>query len=174
MQILVANPTLHQCRFSYRHPTQKTTRTVVINAGGQSKLPDDLDGFDLQNVIEQLTRYGGVPASDVAAITRPKSLIFDVRKNPIDVDLIAEGLAKDEDARQDVAGQKLEEAGLGAFKATEDLLRTSGARGKVVETSVEIVETNDRGKTKDGVNTEIVVSTRPNRQAGKLRTEKKA
>jgi hypothetical protein len=174
MQVLIANPTLLHRKFSYRLPGNQNTRHVPVNAGGQSKLPDDLSGNDLDSVIAQIVAIGGVPASEVSAINLPKSFIFDVRKNPIDVDKIEEGLERDETARQDVSGQMLEEAGLGAFKLAEDLLKTSGAPGRVVETTLEIVETTDRGKTKDGVNAEFVVSTKPNRRAGRKRTEKKA
>lgn len=174
MQVLVANPTLLHRRFSYRMPGQATVRTVEINAGGQSKLPDDLSDNDLANVIKQLERFGAVPRSEVSAITLPKALIFDVRKNPIDVDIIEEGLERDENARQEVSGQKLEEAGLGAFKATQDLISSTRSRGKVIETSVEIVEVTDKGQTKGGVNAEFVVSTKANRRAGKQRTETKA
>ena len=64
----------------------------------------------------------------------------------------------------------MEEAGLGTFKGTEDLMTATGARGKLTETSVEIVEVTDRGPVKGGVNVEFVNSTK---RGGKLRTEEK-
>jgi hypothetical protein len=173
MQIFVANPTLQNREFHYRMPGQKTTRVVKITAGGQEKLPDNLAGTELQYVIGQLERLGAVPASDIRAIVLPKAFIYDVRSNPIEVERIEEGLERDEDARQEVAAEKMEEAGLEAFKAAETMLASNGGRGRVIETSVEIVETTDRGKVKDGVNVEFVVSAKPNRRAGRKRTEDK-
>ena len=173
-QVNVANPTLQHAHFSYRLPHIQTLRTLKIPAGGQVKFPEDLTGNDLQSVLDQLARYGAVPQSEVGAIVRPKTLIFDVSATPIKVDKIEEGLGRDEDARQEVAGQKMEEAGLGAFKTTQDNLLAAKAPGKLTETSVEIVEVNDRGKVEGGVNVEFVTSTKPERRAGRKRTEEKA
>ena len=172
MQIFVGNPTLLNRDLQYRYPGQKTIRIVPIPAGGQAKLPDDFDGAALQNVIGQLERIGAVPASDVGAIVLPKALIFDVRANPINPDKIEEGLERDEEARQEVASEKMEAAGLGAFKIAEKAQAAAG-KGKIVETSVEIVEVTERGKTSNGVNVEFVTSTKPNRRAGRKRTEDK-
>jgi hypothetical protein len=109
-----------------------------------------------------------VPQSETSNIVLTKALIFDVRKNPIDPDRIQEALEKDEAARQETAAQKMEEAGLAAFNNAD-----AQNPGKVLETSVEIVEVTDKGKTKDGVNAEFVVSKSPKRRAGKKRTETK-
>ena len=173
MQVIVGNPTLQNRDFHYRYPGQKTTRVVPIPAGGQSRLPDDFSGAELQNVISQLERLGAVPVNDIGAIILPKQLVYSVSPKPIDVEKLEEGLARDEEARQEVASVKMEESGLSAFTAAEKAQNTQGARGRLVETSIEVVETNDRGKVKDGVNAEFVVSTKPQRRAGKKRTEDK-
>ena len=170
-QVFVGNPTLLHREFQYRVPGHKTIRTVKIPAGGQEQLPDDLSGTDLAYVVAQLERYGGVPASDLGSIVLPKSFIFDVRANPIPVEKIEEGLERDEMARQEVSGQVLEDAGLGAFKLAEDLSKKE--RLKPIETSIEIVEMTDKGKVKDGVNVEFVTSKKPGRRAGRKRTEDK-
>jgi hypothetical protein len=167
-QIYVANGTLQNRDFNYRIKGVDTPRMVKIRAGGQAVLPDNLDGLELQDVIEQLTRAGAVPQSETSNIVLTKALIFDVRKNPIDPDRIQEALEKDEAARQETAAQKMEEAGLAAFNNAD-----AQNPGKVLETSVEIVEVTDKGKTKDGVNAEFVVSKSPKRRAGKKRTETK-
>jgi hypothetical protein len=172
MQVFVANPTLLHRDLQYRYPGQKTIRVVKIAAGGQAKLPDDLDGAVLENVLRQLKTIGAVPASEVGYINAPKALIFDVRANPINIDKITEGLEKDEEARQELSSEKMEAAGLGAFKIAEKAQSAAG-KGKIVETTVEIVEMTERGKTKDGVNVEYVTSAKPSRRAGKKREEDK-
>jgi hypothetical protein len=180
MQVNVANPTLLTREFHYRMPQDgpgrqrfsSNVRVLKIPAGGQVKMSEDLDGTDLKSIIEQLQAAGAVPQSEVQSITLPKSLIFDVSKTPIKVDNIEEGLERDEEARQEVAAQKMEEAGLGAFKTTQDTMNSTGARGKLTETSVEIVEVTDRGPVKDGVNVEFVNSTK--RGGNKKRTEEKS
>jgi hypothetical protein len=151
-------------------PGQKSIRTVKIYAGGQSQLLDDLTGSSLENVIAQLVSIGAVPEGDIRAIVLPKQLIYRVAPTPIKVDVIAEGLSLEEDARQEVAGQKLEEAGLGAFKIAADASKKE--RLHPVETSIEIVETDANGRVEGGVNTEFVVSTKRERVT-KKRTEKK-
>ncbi len=140
---------------------------VKIAAGGQEVLPDDLAGNELQSVIAQLERLGAVPAGDVRSIVLPKGLVYNVAPTPIKVDQIREGLERDEAARQEVSGAKMEEAGLEAFKQ---------AGRSAVETSVEITEVTDRGPVKKGVNFEVVVSSKPERRtrAGAKRTEKKS
>jgi hypothetical protein len=167
MQIFVGNPTQQHRELHYRLPAHKTARIVKIAAGGQEKLPDDLAGADLQAVISQLENLGAVPSSDIGAIVLPKGLVYNVSATPITADSLEEGLERDEMARQEVAGTKMEEAGLAAFKAAQ----TQGAT--VVETSVEVVEVTDRGPVKHGVNSEVVVSAKPSRRAGKKRTEDK-
>lgn len=171
MQVNIANPTLQHRKFQYRLPHIDQARTVEIQAGGQAKLAEDLSGSDLESVIAQLQRMGAVPQSEVGSIILPKALIFDVSTTPIKIDRIEEGLERDEDARQDVSAAKMEEAGLGAFAIAENLVK---GKSKLVETSVEIIETTDRGQVKGGVNTEYVVSTAANRRAGKKRTEEKS
>jgi len=178
-QVNIANPTLLNREFHYRMPQDgpgrqrfsSNTRVVRIPAGGQVKMTEDLSGADLQSIVDQLQAAGAVPQSEVQSITLTKSLIFDVSKTPIKVDNIEEGLERDEAARQEVAAQKMEEAGLGAFKTTQDMMNSTGARGRLTETSVEIVEVTDRGPVKDGVNVEFVNSTK---RGGKLRTEEKS
>jgi len=168
MQVIVANPTLQHREFQYRHPAQpKTSRVVKIAAGGQEWLPDDLSGSDLANVIAQLERFGAVPKNDLSAIIRPKALIYDVSSSPIKVDFIEEGLERDEQARQEVSGTKMEEAGLAAFKNAQQ------ASPKVVETVMQVIETNDQGVVKNSVDAEFIVSSKPGRRAGRKRTEDK-
>ncbi len=178
MQVFVGNPTLQSRQVEYRVPISyeplrynRNKRTVNINPGGQAKLPDELSGKELTDVLEQLKAIGAVPASEAGTIILPKALIFDVRQNPIDVDHIEEGLERDEEARQEIAGEKMQESGLQAFKTAQDLAKNT--RLQPIETIVEIVEVTDKGAVKGGVNTEFVVSNRPERNAGKQRTERK-
>ena len=177
MQVTIGNPAQVHREFHYRYPGQRTIRVVPINAGGQSVLPDDLTGAELQNIIGQIERFGGVPEGDIRSIVYPKQLVYKVSPKPIDVDTLAEGMALDQEARQEVSGLKLEEAGFSAFKTAEaeaaKIATLTGRHAKVVETSVEIVQTTARGRVKDGVNTEFVVSAKPGRRAGKKRTEDK-
>ena len=168
-QVFVGNPTLLHREFHYRIPQTKTLRVLRIPAGGQAKMPENLEGDDLRSVIEQLERYGGVPQNDIRAIVLPKAFVYRVDPSPIKAEALEEGLERDEMARQELSGDKLEEAGLSAFKMAQQLAPGS----KIVETSMEIVEVTDRGKVKDGVNAEFVVSTKPSRRAGRKRTEDK-
>jgi hypothetical protein len=168
-QVFVGNPTLQHRELHYRLPNHKTARVVKIAAGGQEKLPDDLAGTELAAVVAQLEQLGAVPASDIRAIILPKALVYSVTPNPIPATKLEEGLERDERARQEVSGEKMEEAGLAAFTAAQS--QTGGA--KVLETSVEVVEVTDRGSVKGGVNAEVIVSSKPGRRAGKKRTEKK-
>lgn len=163
-EVFVGNPTQQHRDLHYRHPHQKSARVVKIAAGGQEKLPDDLVGSDLDNVIAQIERLGGVPEGDIRAIILPKAFIYKVAPSPIKVEKLEEGLERDEEARQEVSGTKMHEAGLAAFK--------NAGRG-VTETSVEITETTDRGTVKHGVDMEVIVSSKPSRRAGKLRVEDK-
>jgi hypothetical protein len=167
MQIFVGNPTLQHRSLHYRVPQVKTARIVQITAGGQTKLPDDLSGSDLESVIAQIEALGGVPANDIGSIIQPKGLVYKVSPSPIKADELQEGLERDEAARQEVAGQKMEDAGLAAFNNAQK------ASGKVVETVMEIVETTDNGAKKGGVDMEVVVSSKSGRKAGRKRTEKK-
>ena len=177
MQVTVGNPTQVHRQFQYRYPGQKTIRVIPINAGAQEVLPDDLVGAALENVIAQIQRCGGVPEDDIRAIILPKQLVYKVSPKPIDVETLQEGMALDEEARQEVSGAKLEEAGFAAFKTAQDeaakIAKHTGRHATVIETRMEIVETTDRGAVKDGVNTEFVVSAKPERRAGKKRTEDK-
>jgi len=118
-------------------------------------------------VIAQLERFGAVPKNDLSSIVLPKALIYDVSSTPIKVDFIEEGLERDEQARQEVAGAKMEEAGLEAFKNAQK------ASPKVVETVMQIIETDDQGVVKNSVDAEYVVSSKPQRRAGRKRTEDK-
>ena len=168
MRVFVANPTLQHRDFQYRIPGVNTPRVLKIVAGGQAQIPGDLAGSELQNVIRQLEALGAVPKGDIRAIVMPKALVYEVAPKPIDPDTINEGLERDEMARQEVAGQKMEEAGLAAFSRAQ----ANGAH--VVETSMEVVEVTDRGPVKDSVNMEVVVSSKPGRRAGRKRVETKA
>ncbi len=167
MQVFVGNPTQQHRELHYRVPLNKTARVVRIAAGGQEMLPDDLSGNDLNAVIAQLERLGAVPANDVRAIILPKGLVYEVAPKPIKVEKLEEGLKLDEAARQEVSGQKMEEAGLEAFR---------NAGPNALETSVEITEMTDRGPVKKGVDFEVVVSAKTERRtrAGTKRVEKKS
>jgi hypothetical protein len=167
MQVFVGNPTLQHREVHYRLPGIKTFRVLPIPAGGQERMPEDLDGAALKSVIDQLERLGAVPANEIREIVLPKSLVYNVSPNPIKRDQLEEGLERDEMARQDVSGTKMEEAGLAAFKVAE-----SNSKG-IVETSLEIVETTDNGPVKDSVNMEVIVSAKPSRRAGRKRTVNK-
>lgn len=164
MQVFIGNPTLQHREVHYRLPQAKTTRVVRIAAGGQEKLAEDLNGNNLQKVIDQLERLGAVRSKSAHTIIRPKGLVYDVSPNPINVDELQEGLERDENARQEVSADKMHEAGLAAFQ--------NAGKG-AIETSVEIVETNDRGIVKNSVDMEVVVSRKASRRAGKLRVENK-
>ena len=169
-QVFVGNPTLLHREFHYRIPETKTLRVLRIPAGGQARMPEDLEGDALNSVIEQLERFGGVPQDDIRAIVMPKAFVYRVAPSPIKADVLEEGLERDEMARQELSGDKLEAAGFSAFQNAQ----TTAPNGKkVVETSIEIVEVNDRGRVKDGVNAEFVVSAKPGRRAGRKRTEDK-
>ena len=173
MRVFVANPTFQNRDLYYRMPGVQTTAIVHIPAGSQIQLPHDVTGNALKSIVDQLEALGAVPKDDIRAIIYPKSLLYSVTASPITADAIEAGLERDEMARQEVAAEKLEEAGFQAFGLTQRAVASAG-RGRVVETAMEIREVTDRGPVKDSVNAEFVVSTKPGRRAGKKREEAKA
>jgi hypothetical protein len=170
MNVYVGNPTQQNRELHYRLKDQPTVRVVFIPAGGQELLPDDLSGVNLPYVISQLQRLGAMESNDLNIIL-PKALVYKVESKPIEADVLQEGLAQDEEARQNVSAQMMEQAGLAAFQNANAV-----KPGGVVETSVEVFESSDHGqvKGKDRVNMEIAVSSKPSRRAGKRREEAKA
>src|SRR5579863_3933696 len=115
-QVYVANGTLQHRDFQYRFPGY-SLRMVRINAGTQELLPEDFDELKLPEIIQQLENAGAIPATAVNYIAHPKSLLYRVAKTPIKSETIEEAMAKDEEARGELAAEKMEQAGFAAFAA---------------------------------------------------------
>lgn len=167
-ELLVANPTYQHYNFNYRVPGISKIIEALIPAGGQVVLaPGEMDDTQLEDVIGQLTGIDAVPASEVARIHRPKTLVYSVRR-PVSEKQINEARERDEAARQKVSDDELEKAGLAAFPRDGRL----GARA--VESTLEVLEMvpQDREEVaKGGVDTKVTVSRKPG--AGKLTRSKK-
>ena len=173
-ELYVSNPLLQHYEFNYRIPGKETPRTLRIGAGRQEKFPEQLEGLALADVIRQLERYGAVPESELTLITKPNALVYRVAK-PIQSDAIDEARALDQEARQELAGAKMEESGLKAFGAAQATLQQNGmgsAAEALQETSVEIIEVTDVKTVRDGVNYEATVSKKPGK-AGRIRHTQK-
>ncbi len=159
MHVYVANGTHQHIQFNYRLPEMNSFRTLEIRAGRQTRFPEDLSDMSLSVLVAQLERYGAVGVADVKNIVLPRSIIYSVDRK-ISSDKINEAREKDEAARQEVAAQKLEEAGLAQFPTDERLA------GLTKSTSLEVVQLGDQGQesVKGGVDAEITVSKRAGRK----------
>lgn len=164
MYVYVANGTHQHIQFNYRLPETKSFRALEIRAGRQTRFTEDFDEHALSVLVEQLERYGAVGVADVKNIVLPRSLIYSVDRK-ISSDKINEARLKDEAARQEVAAQKLEEAGLAQFPADERLASATKS------TSLEVIQLGEQNQegVKGGVDAEITVSKR----AGKKETGKR-
>ena len=166
--IFIANATMQHQQLEYRMPGppgKGPLRRVMIRAGGQELLPDDLDQAALDFVLPQLHQNGAVPSNDPKAITRPLSLIYTVvkvslpatiAKVAIKADQINEARERDIEARQDRSSKIIEQTGLAHFdKADKQII------GGVRETTLEVVELKDQDReeeAKNGVSHEVTVS----------------
>ncbi|MHB8406234.1 MAG: hypothetical protein ACYDCJ_12505 [Gammaproteobacteria bacterium] len=159
MRVFVANGTHQHMHFNYRLPEKNSFRSLEIRAGRQARFSEDLSDTDLASLISQLERYGAVGVADVKHITIPRTLLYSVDRK-ISSDKIDEARVKDEAARQEVAAQKLEEAGLAQFP-------TDHLAGATKSTSLEVVQLGDQGQEgiKGGVDTQVVVSKTAGRKA---------
>jgi hypothetical protein len=157
-ELFIANGTYRHHHFSYRVPEQRTLRKLEIPAGIQVKVPDKLEGYALEFVLQQLRTYGAVEVAEINHITHPGALIFKVSRNPISADDIDESREKDETARQNVSAEQTEKSGLALLKVVENSVGESTA----LSTSLEVVELQDTSgadkAAKDGVNVEIKAS----------------
>lgn len=167
VQIFIANPTLQNRMFNYRVKGLPTPRFLWIGPGQQEQIPGDFDGDTLRDLIKQVENHGGIPAGDPRAIIQPKSLIYSVSQKPIKAEDIEEGMARDEEARQEIASQQMEKAGFAAYHVAQKLT------GKAIETTMEVTEVTDGlgsslQPVKDGVDMEVTVSAKPGK-AGKLK-----
>lgn len=166
-QVFVANGTHQHQQFIYRVPESPSVRRLEIPAGRQAKFNEDFTDGQLPHIITQLERFGAVPQSDVKAITAPRTLVYSVNKQPIAANKLDEARELDEAARQEVAAQQTENAGLA-------LLSTSAQHTNpdaIKSTSLEVTQLSDQGDdpVKGGVDVEIGVS----RSAGKMQTGKR-
>lgn len=173
-QIFIANPTLTNRQLHIRIDQgggdKSKVQIVDIRAGGQVFFPGDLDAGNLASVVKQLEKAGGVPASDIKSIRNRFSLLYTISdsKKAIPGDKINQGLQRDEEVRQELAGQALDKGTVAAFNVGEQV----GGR----EVTLEIVEVNDQGRVEGGADFEIGVSKKPGKTTGGRsgkRTERK-
>jgi hypothetical protein len=161
MEVFIANGTMQHREFHYRILEQPTVRVLKIGAGQQERLAENLEGEQLQYVLDQLQGAGAVPVSDIGAIKTPYSLVYDVRR-PIKTDKIDEARARDVDVRQDIAGDKVEQAGLVAFEGMRrTIAKAGGDPSKLEETTLEVVQLKDSAdeeRQRGGVDAEVTVS----------------
>ncbi len=164
MQIFVANGTHQHIAFNYRLPEMTSFRCLEIKAGRQAKFPEMLNDSEVSMLVAQLERYGAVSVPDVKHITIPRTLIYSVDRK-IASEKIDEARRKDEEARQEIAAQKLEEAGMAQFP-TDDYMA-----GATKSTSLEVNQLGDQGQenVKGGVDAEITVT----KTAGRKTTGKR-
>ena len=165
MHIFIANGTLQHREFHYRVAGKDTPRIENIPAGSQVQLPGDFEGAVLQGLITQLEQAGAIPQNELNAITRPHALLYRVAKR-IESDAIDEAREKDTEARSEVAAQQMENAGIAAFNIAQKA-------GPVQETVVTITEVTDVKPVAGGVDHEVIVSQKPQRNAGRKRTTEK-
>lgn len=163
MQIYLANGTHQHVQFNYRLPEHNSFRTLEVKAGRQVRFPEDLSETDVNHLVSQIERYGGVGVSDVKHIMIPRSLVYSVDRK-ISSDKIDEARTRDEIARQEVAAQKLEEAGLAQFPSDGELAAHTNS------TSLEVIQLGDQGDgVKGGVDSLVTVA----KSAGRKTTGKK-
>lgn len=170
-QIFIANPTLQNRQLQVRVSADHV-RIVSIGARSQELFPDDLEGEPLKKVIAQIERAGGVPSSDVKTIRHRFSLLYTVtdRKTPIASEDINKGAKRDQDVRQELAGDALDKGTVAAF-ATNVPGRPSVESLGGQELSVDITEVSDNGPVEKGANFEVVATKRERR--GSRRNERK-
>lgn len=162
----IANATHQNQQFHYRIPEKVRTLAIDIPAGRQVRIPFDLNEEEVAAVVAQLERFGAVPKSDVRAILRPRALLYSVDRKPIEADKLDEARERDEVARQEIAAEQTQNAGLA-------LLHTATKQGNpnsVKATSLEVKQMTDLGEVKEGVNVEINVSKDA---PGKMQTSKR-
>ena len=162
-ELYVANGSHQRLLFQYRVPAEAVRiREILIPPGRQVKFNEDFDETQLASVVEQLERYGAVPVKEIGTIIYPRSLVYSVSRKAISSDAINAAREADEKARQEVAAEQTEKAGL-------SLLAIAESAGPPVEsTSLEVVELQSHdpnlglGERQDrqrrGVDVEITVS----------------
>lgn len=166
MQIFVANGTMHNKDFFYRPLGSAQIRKISIPSKRQVKFSEDFSGPELEYIVKQLERAGGVPRDDLNSIESAYSLVYSVSKDPIKTTVIDETVEKDKKARQNIAAEMSEAAGLASFATL-----ASPNPEAVKATGLEVVQLADQGDdaVKDGVNFEAQVS----REAGARRDGKR-
>ncbi len=171
--LFVANGTHQHQQFMYRvlgvnysKDEYRPPRRLEIPAGRQQKFPEDFTEDQLEDVIKQLEQYGAVPVSDLHVL-HPRALVYKVDRKPIEADEIDEARSQDEEARQEVSAQQLENAGLAQFASV-----ASRDNGHLQSTSLEVTQLNDVDDkaAKNGVDVEVNVSPK---NTGKSSTERR-
>jgi hypothetical protein len=158
-QVFVANPTQLHTMFQYRPfrgsrlaPCDKLIH-VSVRAGGQERLPTEHEGAELEYVIAQIRTFGGVPADEPRSLKSSVGLVYSVKSKPITIDQLDGAAERNEEVRQEVAEAQFEAAGLAAFRIAESVLP-----GAAEETTLTVIEKDDNGTVKGGVNAEVTVS----------------
>ena len=132
-------------------------RQVELRPGAQDRLPDDFDENSLRYVLKQLREVGAVEATDPKSLTTAFGLIYSVGDKPIKSAQIDAARERDTEVRQEVAGDKVTDAGLALNAVAEQ-----SAQGKVDSTTLEVVQMTDRDEgatpVKGGVDAQIKVS----------------
>lgn len=166
-KIYIANGTPQNHQFHYRVPERQNPRIVDIPAGRQVSIDGDNEETTAM-IIEQLERYGAVPKSSIRLIRSPRTLIYSIDRKAIDSNKIDEARERDEVARQEVAAQKTQDAGLSLLPIASN---KGGNPDAIKATSLEVTQVSDMGETKNGVNVEINVRKDA---PGKMQTGKRA
>ncbi len=161
MQLLVGNPTLQTVHFHYRVPEVERPLVVVIPPGSQAHLtPMDLSEAQIQAIIPQIERYGGVPESDIVSLKTAHSLVFSVRK-PITENQLNAAREKDQEIRQKISDQETENAGVATIPSVlpPNIQETMRKQQQTSTLHVEQIENLDGERAvRGGVNTTVTVS----------------
>jgi hypothetical protein len=168
MNILVANSGIQRVRFQYRVPEHEKPFRVDIHAGSQVRLaPGNFNDTQKAAVVEQLERYGGVPASEVRGLSViipgrafRKPLVFSL-ETPIKSDKIDEAREADESIRQAISDREAEAAGCATIPPNikPEIAHVLRQTQQVSSMHIEQIQDleNERGQ-KGGINKTITVS----------------
>lgn len=159
-RLLIANGTHQHVDFQHRIPEYDKVFSVVIPAGRQVEHPVEMNEQQMRVVIGQLEKYGARPASDIDNLTTPRGLVFSLNR-PISSDQIDEAREQDEEVRQTIADEQIQNAGIAVPAVGE-----AGAHlNKAILEVKELAPTDREQQVKGGVDTTIEVS----KDAGQLR-----
>lgn len=161
MKVYISNGTMQHRIFQYRCPRLGQIKQVTIPAGRQAVLDDTSYTREHLRALEsQLVIAGGVLKSEAGHIARPFSLLYWIDE-AISSDAIDQARERDVVARQEVAAEVTEQAGLATFATL-----AAPQPDKVREATLDVVQLDDQGgDNRRGVNFEATVST----SAGKRR-----